>query len=118
MKEAVPTALKMFHEALRVKGLKIIFGTDAVAGAHGRNFEELIYRVQEGGQLPMDAIISATSLAAESLHLDKMIGTIAPGMNADLIAVDGDPIKDITALRKIKFVMRNGVATSGRILLQ
>jgi imidazolonepropionase-like amidohydrolase len=118
MKEAVPTALKMFHEALRVKGLKIIFGTDAVAGAHGRNFEELIYRVHEGGQSPMDAIISATSLAAESLRLEKMIGTIAPGMTADLIAVDGDPIKDITTLRKIKFVMRNGIATSGRILLQ
>lgn len=110
MKEAVPIALKMFHEALGVEGLKIVFGTDAVAGAHGRNFEELIYRVQEGGQPPMDAIISATSLAAESLHLDKEIGTIAPGMTADLIAVDGDPDKDITALRKIKFVMRSGVA--------
>jgi len=112
MKEAVPIAIKMFHEALQVKGLKIVFGTDAVAGAHGRNFEELIYRVQEGGQPPMDAIISATSRAAESLHLDKEVGTIAPGMTADLIAVDGDPIKDITALRKIKFVMRNGVAIS------
>lgn len=110
MKEAVPIALKMFHEALQVNGLKIVFGTDAVAGAHGRNFEELIYRVQEGGQSPMDAIISATSRAAESLHLDKEVGTIAPGMTADLIAVDGDPIKDITALRKIKFVMRNGIA--------
>jgi imidazolonepropionase-like amidohydrolase len=112
MKEAVPVAIKMFHEALQVKGLKIVFGTDAVAGAHGRNFEELIYRVQEGGQPPMDAIISATSRAAESLHLDKEVGTIAPGMTADLIAVDGDPIKDITALRKIKFVMRNGIAIS------
>jgi imidazolonepropionase-like amidohydrolase len=110
MKEAVPIALKMFHEALQVKGLKIVFGTDAVAGAHGRNFEELIYRVQQGGQSPMDAIISATSLAAESLHLEKEIGTIAPGMTADLIAVDGDPIKDITVLRKIKLVMRNGFA--------
>lgn len=118
MKEAVPVALKMFQEALQVKGLKIVFGTDAVAGAHGRNFEELIYRVQEGGQSPMDAIISATSLAAESLNLDKEIGTLAPGMNADLIAVEGDPLADITALRKIKFVMRNGAGVSGRILQQ
>jgi imidazolonepropionase-like amidohydrolase len=118
MKEAVPVALKMFQEALRVKDLKIVFGTDAVAGAHGRNFEELIYRVQQGGQSPMNAIISATSLAAESLHLNKEIGTIAPGMIADLIAVDGDPLKDITALRRIKFVMRNGVGTSSKILLE
>jgi imidazolonepropionase-like amidohydrolase len=108
----------MFQEALQVKGLKIVFGTDAVAGAHGKNFEELIYRVQEGGQSPMDAIISATSLAAESLNLDKEIGTLSPGMNADLIAVEGDPLADITALRKIKFVMRNGAGASGRILQQ
>ena len=108
MKEAVPVALKMFKEALQVKGLKIVFGTDAVAGSHGRNFEELIYRVQEGGQAPMDAIVSATSLSAESLRLEKEIGSIAPGMTADLIAVDGDPSKDITALRRIKFVMKSG----------
>lgn len=118
MNEAVPVALKMFQEALRIKGLKIVFGTDAVAGAHGRNFEELIYRVQEGGQSPMNAIISATSLAAESLHLEKEIGTIAPGMNADLIAVEGDPLKDITALRRIRFVMRNGIGNSSQIFLQ
>jgi imidazolonepropionase-like amidohydrolase len=108
MQEAVPIALKMFREALQVKGLKIIFGTDAVGGAHGKNFEELIYRVQEGGQSPMDAIISATSRAAESLHLEKEIGTIAPGMTADLIAVDGDPLKDITSFRKVIFVMKSG----------
>jgi imidazolonepropionase-like amidohydrolase len=108
MKDAVPVALKMFKEALQVKGLKIVFGTDAVAGSHGRNFEELIYRVQEGGQAPMDAIVSATSLSAESLRLEKEIGSIAPGMTADLIAVDGDPSKDITALRRIKFVMKSG----------
>jgi imidazolonepropionase-like amidohydrolase len=118
MKAAVPVALKMFQQALQVKGLKIVFGTDAVAGAHGRNFEELIYRVQEGGQSPMDAIISATSLAAESLNLQKEIGTIASGMTADLIAVDGDPLKDITALRRIKFVMRNGFGNSSKILLK
>lgn len=108
MKEAVPVALKMFKEALQVKGLKIVFGTDAVAGAHGRNFEELIYRVQEGGQSAMAAIVSATSLAAESLRLEREIGSIAPGMTADLIAVEGDPTKDITALRHVKFVMKSG----------
>ncbi len=108
MHDAVPTALKMFKQALQIKGLKIVFGTDAVAGAHGRNFEELIYRVQEGGQNPMDAIVSATSRAAESLRLEKEIGSIAAGMTADLIAVDGDPLKDITSLRKVIFVMKSG----------
>ena len=56
----------------------------------------------------MDAIVSATSLAAESLNLDKSIGRIAPGYRADLIAVDGDPSHDITALTRVVFVMRDG----------
>jgi imidazolonepropionase-like amidohydrolase len=86
-----------------------VFGTDAVAGAAGRNMEELIYRVEVGGQDPMDAVISATSRAAEALRLDDTIGSIAPGMEADLIAVDGDPLRDITALRRVVFVMKSGV---------
>lgn len=108
MEEAVPTALKMFKEALQIKNLKIVFGTDAVAGSHGRNFEELIYRVQKGGQDPMAAIVSATGLASESLFLQNKVGAIAPGMDADLIAVQGDPLSDITALRKVVFVMKGG----------
>lgn len=104
----IPASLEMFKRALAVKGLKIIFGTDAVAGAHGHNVEELIYRVQKGGQNNSAAIISGTSLAAESLNLSNQIGTIAPGLDADLIAVEGDPLKDITALRRVVFVMRGG----------
>ena len=65
---------------------KIVFGTDAVAGAHGRNAEELIYRVQKGGQDPAAAIVSITSLAAESLGLSAQIGTVAPGMAAFALA--------------------------------
>jgi imidazolonepropionase-like amidohydrolase len=86
----------------------MVFGTDAVAGSHGRNFQELVYRVQKGGQAPMDAITSATSLAAESLGLGDRVGSIAPGYEADLIAVDGDPLHDITALERVSFVMRAG----------
>jgi imidazolonepropionase-like amidohydrolase len=56
----------------------------------------------------MDAIISATSLAARSLRLEKAIGTLAPGYDADLIAVDGDPTTDVTALTRVAFVMRGG----------
>lgn len=109
MQQAVPTALAMFKQALKTRNLKIVFGTDAVAGAHGHNFEELIYRVQQGGQNPMAAVVSATSLSATALRIEKEVGSIAPGMQADLIAVDGDPSKDITALRRVVFVMKNGV---------
>jgi imidazolonepropionase-like amidohydrolase len=88
--------------------VKIVFGTDAVPGAHGRNAEELVFRVKDGGQPPMEAIVSATSLAAESIWMDKKIGTIAPGMEADIIAVEGDPLTDITAVRRVVFVMKGG----------
>jgi len=108
MRAAVPKALHVFHLGLKTKGLKMVFGTDAVAGSHGRNFQELEYRVREGGQDPMQAIISATSLAAESLGLAENVGTIAPGYQADLIAVDGDPLKDIGAFEKVTFVMKGG----------
>jgi hypothetical protein len=64
----------MIKKAVSTPGLKLVLGTDAVAGAHGRNADELIARVREGGQKPMDAIISATSLAAESLNLQNSIG--------------------------------------------
>ena len=84
MEKAIPIATEMFKRALKTPGLKVIFGTDAVAGAHGRNAEELVCRVQDGGQSPIDAITSATSLGAEALHLGDQIGSIAPGLQADL----------------------------------
>jgi len=108
MEKAIPLALDGFKRALATPGLKIVWGTDAVAGAHGRNVEDLICRVNEGGQKPMDAIVSATSLNAEALGLKDQIGSLAPEMQADLIAVNGDPTRDITALRSVKFVMKGG----------
>lgn len=107
MQEVLPVIAEMFKHALATKGLKIVFGTDAVAGAHGRNAEEFIYRVQ-AGQDPMDAMVAANARAAESLNLQNEIGSIAPGMQADLIALDGDPLKDITAVRRVVFVMKGG----------
>jgi imidazolonepropionase-like amidohydrolase len=92
----------------RARGVKIAFGTDAVAGAHGRNAEEFVYRVQEGGEKPMDAIVSATSVSAQSLGLGREIGTIAPGYQADFVAVAGDPLTDITSVRSVRFVMKGG----------
>jgi imidazolonepropionase-like amidohydrolase len=109
MEQAVPTALDVFRKALQRKNLRIVFGTDAVAGAHGRNFEELIYRVEKGGQPAMDALISATSRAAESLGVADRVGRLSPGLAADIIGLDGDPSQDITALRRVRFVMKNGI---------
>jgi imidazolonepropionase-like amidohydrolase len=108
MERLVPAMVDVFRKALARPKLKTLFGTDAVAGSHGRNWEELIFRVEKGGQQPMDALVSATSLAAASLGLEKEIGTLAPGFEADLIATDGDAGRDITALRRVKFVMRAG----------
>ena len=108
MEKAIPLALEGFKRALATPGLKIVWGTDAVAGAHGRNVEDLICRVNEGGQKAMAAIVSATSLNAEALGLKDRIGSIAAGMEADIIAVPGDPTTDITALRNVRFVMMGG----------
>lgn len=113
--EIIPVKLRMFKEALTVPGLKVLFGTDGVAGSFGRLQDELIYRVREGGQDPMDAIVSATSLAAESLRLDGEAGAVAPGLRADLIAVEGDPLSDITALRRVVFVMKDGKVYKSRL---
>jgi len=106
MEKALPNLAPLFKRALAM-GLRMPMGTDAVAGAHGQNARESIARVA-AGQKPMDAIIGATSLAAESLGMGKTIGTIAAGYEADIIAVTGDPTKDITALRLVKFVMKGG----------
>jgi imidazolonepropionase-like amidohydrolase len=108
MEKGIPLNLDMFRRALKIKDLKIIMGTDAGAGAHGQNAREIVYRVQRTGQPAMDAIVGATSLAAAALGLNDRIGSIAPGFEADLIAVDGDPIKDVTALRRVVFVMKGG----------
>jgi imidazolonepropionase-like amidohydrolase len=94
--------------AVQHKDLKIIMGTDAGAGAHWQNAREIIFRVQNGGQPAMDAIVAATSLNAAALGLQARIGSLAPGREADLIAVDGDPLADITALSRVVFVMKGG----------
>jgi imidazolonepropionase-like amidohydrolase len=107
MQSVLPLIAEMFKQAMATKNLKIVFGTDAVAGAHGRNAEEFIYRIQ-AGQPPMDALVAANARAAESLNLQTEIGAIAPGMQADIIALDGDPLKDMTALRRVVFVMKGG----------
>jgi imidazolonepropionase-like amidohydrolase len=107
MEKGLPLLNDVLRRA-RKAHVKITNGTDAVAGSHGRNAEELVYRVKDGGDKPMDAITSATSVSAESLGMGDRIGSLAVGMEADLVATDGDPLADITALRKIAFVMKHG----------
>jgi len=98
----------MIKRAVATPKLMMVIGTDAVAGAHGHNADEIVARVRQGGQKPMDAIVSATSLAARSMRLEKTIGTLAPGYEADIVALDGDPTTDINAVKRVAFVMRAG----------
>lgn len=107
MEKAAPTLPPIFNKALKA-GLRMPLGTDAVAGGHGQNAREAIVRVKDGGQQPMDAIVSMTSLAAESMNLGTQIGTLKAGYEADIVAVTGDPIADITKLRGVTFVMKGG----------
>jgi imidazolonepropionase-like amidohydrolase len=109
MEKILPMNHELMRRAAKTPGLKIAFGTDAVAGAHGRNGEELIDRVRDGGVDPMAALVSANARGAEAMGLADQIGSIAPGRQADIIALDGDPLKDITAVRRVVFVMKGGV---------
>lgn len=110
MEDVLPINLALFREAMRTPGLKLVMGTDAVAGGHGQNAREIVYRVREAGQANDEAIRAATSLAAEALGIADSIGTVAEGRVADLIAVDGNPLTDIAALQRVAFVMKGGSA--------
>ena len=95
-------------------GVKIAFGTDSGVSYHGENAKEFLYMV-EGGMAPMAAIQSATKVAAELLGIEDALGTIEVGKTADIIAVKGDPIKDISSLRDVVFVMKNGVVYKNNV---
>jgi imidazolonepropionase-like amidohydrolase len=106
MEKALPNLPVIFKKALDA-GLRMPMGTDAVAGAHGENAREIIARVK-AGQSTTDALIGATSLAAESLGLGTTIGTLAPGFEADIVAVPGNAVADISNVHHTKFVMKGG----------
>lgn len=109
MEKAIPLAVDVVRRAARTQGLKLVWGTDAIAGSHGMNVDDLICRVNEAGQSHADALISATSRAAQSLGLGAQIGALASGLEADIIAVQGNPLGDISMLKKVSFVMKGGV---------
>ena len=94
---------------LAVPGLKVVYGTDAVAGAHGENARDMSCRVTQNGEKAVDIITSATSLSAASLGLGSTIGKIAVGYEADLVAFDGDPRTDTPAFQRVSFVMKHGI---------
>ncbi|WP_298913524.1 amidohydrolase family protein [uncultured Algimonas sp.] len=89
-------------------GVTIAFGTDSGVSAHGDNAKEFQYMVA-AGMSPMEAIQSATTVAARHIRMDDMIGSLEPGKHADIIAVDEDPLKDVAALMDVDFVMKGGV---------
>jgi imidazolonepropionase-like amidohydrolase len=95
-----------FQKAL-ARGVKIVFGTDAGAFEHGTQAVEF-GRMVDYGMKPLEAIRAATTGAAELLRMEAQIGTLAPGAYADLIAVEGNPLEDIAALRRVRFVMKSG----------
>src|SRR5713101_2734416 len=96
-----------FQKALRA-GVKIAFGTDVGGFPWTDSIAQEFPRMVEMGMSPMDAIRSATSRAAELLDMQGELGVIAPGAYADIIAVAGDPLKDIRELERVRFVMKNG----------
>ena len=115
VREKIEWRIRVTGESLRKaypRGVKIAFGTDAGVSKHGRNADEFELMVKFG-MPPMAAIQAATVNAATLLGLEKEIGTLEPGKRADLIAVSGDPLKDITALKQVGFVMKDGAVVKG-----
>jgi imidazolonepropionase-like amidohydrolase len=102
-----PIMRNNFNKAYKA-GVKIAFGTDAGVFAHGKNWMEFIY-MNEAGMPALEAIQSATLNAAELIGINDNTGSIEKGKLADIIAVDGDPAKDIHAMGQVKFVMKAGV---------
>lgn len=109
--EAGPKMLDMGRRA-HSGGVKIAFGTDTGVSKHGDNAKEFALLVR-AGLTPLEAVRAATVVAAEHLQLSGEVGTLAPGKAADLIAVAGDPLSDVTELERVRFVMKGGTVYRG-----
>jgi imidazolonepropionase-like amidohydrolase len=100
-----------FEKAVKA-GVRIAFGTDSGVYPHGGNAKQFAYMVRHG-MTPMQAIRSATIVSAELLGWEDRLGSLEPGKHADLIAVDGDPSDDPSALEDVRFVMKSGQVVKG-----
>jgi imidazolonepropionase-like amidohydrolase len=101
-----------FQKAL-ARGVKIVFGTDAGAIEHGTQAVEF-RRMVDYGMKPLEAVRAATTVAAELLRMEGQIGSLAPGAYADVIAVEGNPLEDLAALQRVRFVMKGGLVVANR----
>src|ERR1051325_252050 len=106
---AAAAAMRNAGKFARANGVPIALGTDAGVGDHGTNGHELTLMVPWGGLTPMQSIVAGTSSAAKLLGWESKVGTLAAGRFADIVAVPGDPLADITVMEKPSFVMKNGV---------
>lgn len=109
IKRAAEIHAKTVNMAYR-KGVKIAFGTDVGAPylPHGSQADEFVYLVRDAGMKPEHALQAATKVSAETLHWDDKLGTLTKGKFADIVAVKGDPIADISVMTKVSFVMKDG----------
>jgi imidazolonepropionase-like amidohydrolase len=105
-RRVVESHKRTFQAAMKA-GVKIVFGTDVGGFPHGTGTREFTYMV-EYGMTPLEAIRSATTRAAELLRMERQIGSLAPGNYADLVAVEGDPLQNIEAIKNVRFVMKGG----------
>jgi imidazolonepropionase-like amidohydrolase len=105
-REVIPMARKNIAHAF-ASGVKVAFGTDAAVYPHGLNAHEFAVMVKLG-LTPLQAIQAATINAADLLGWSGKVGSLEPGAWADIVAVDGDPLQDVTTLEKVKFVMKGG----------
>lgn len=106
-----PKIMETFGRAVKA-GLRIAFGTDTGVSAHGKNAEEFVLMVQ-GGFTPMEAIKAATWNAAQLMKAEDRLGSLEKGKLADIVGVEGDPLEDISLLRQVSFVMKDGKVFKG-----
>jgi imidazolonepropionase-like amidohydrolase len=105
----VSNAMKANHKRAIQAGVKVALGTDAAVYPHGLNAHEVDVYVNQYGMTPLAGIQTGTINAADLMGWSDKVGTIAPGKWADVIAVEGDPLKDVRILQHVKFVMKGGV---------
>lgn len=115
-KKYFSTMMENIGKAMK-RGVKTALGSDMITLPHGLAAQELRLHV-EAGQTPMEAIRSATIISAEAINMQHDVGSIEPGKYADIIAVEGDPLKDITVLEKVRFVMKDGKVYKNEVASQ